>query len=370
MISLGIVEFQNDAKSSWHKAVAQYGQQKGVQVYHFSPFDIKKGGNTIFGRAYDKQTNMWDKRTFPLPQFIYDRCFYRPTKASKIAWQRVQHLKVKTTFIGYGLPNKWRVYNALQEEDNLKPFLPYTKLASAKTIQSMLRRFKTVIVKPVYGSQGRDIYQLTQNGNHLTIRNRNHEEKQLSTLDTQNNQQLRFLHDEPYIIQPYLQLTTEDHHPYDLRILLQKDGFGQWTELGRGVRCAPHSQLTSNLHTGGVVYDWQKWKEIYTDTTQEKLEYVIESLNTKLLYQLDRSFPPLFEIGIDIGITLQGDVYLLEVNSKPGYETIRKIGSEQQKTIAYQNLIDYCLFLNDRNLPRKHSERGDHPNDPHSESEI
>lgn len=61
-----------------------------------------------------------------------------------------------------------------------------------------------------------------------------------------------FIGSRRYIIQPFLHLTNSKGQPFDVRVLMQKNGLGRWTLTGMAVRLGNQGSLTSNLHGGGT----------------------------------------------------------------------------------------------------------------------
>jgi hypothetical protein len=57
--------------------------------------------------------------------------------------------------------------------------------------------------------------------------------------------------DRPYIVQQGLNLATYRGCPFDLRIIYQKDGKGEWQISKKFVRVAPAGSSISNLYSGG-----------------------------------------------------------------------------------------------------------------------
>src|SRR4051812_36564693 len=57
--------------------------------------------------------------------------------------------------------NKWKQYNLLKENRDLKKHLPITKRLNENSFWEMIGEYKIVIIKPIRGSLGRNIYQVS-----------------------------------------------------------------------------------------------------------------------------------------------------------------------------------------------------------------
>ncbi|WP_036724954.1 YheC/YheD family protein, partial [Paenibacillus forsythiae] len=114
------------------------------------------------------------------------------------------------------------------------------------------------------------------------------------------------------------QLSGSGGQPFDVRVLMQKDGNGRWTLGGMAVRLGPRGSLTSNLHGGGTaVHPASFLRKQYGGAAANILaELALASAFLPPL--LEAGFGRLGELGLDFGIDPGGRIWLLEANSKPG----------------------------------------------------
>lgn len=74
----------------------------------------------------------------------------------------------KNNLINFNIPmfndrflSKKEVHNLLFSEDHMHPYLPDTAIADEQTIKEMLARHRLIFLKPIHGSQGRNIIRLS-----------------------------------------------------------------------------------------------------------------------------------------------------------------------------------------------------------------
>jgi glutathione synthase/RimK-type ligase-like ATP-grasp enzyme len=316
-----------ESEQSYINDIASLAESCGLECYRFTPTTINPLTLQVTGKQFISQTKSWVDREFSIPSIIYDRCFYGEDEHSKQCISIVSWLKTRAdiTFLGYGLPNKLELYEVLRKTV-LSPYLPVTQFASDTNIViNELTSKKRIILKPINGSQGHGIYYLKKNEKSFHVKT----EKQRNIIsrifpnETKLTQWLQSLiGSRQYLLQPYLELSNTQLQPFDLRILLQKNRDGEWSELGRGIRRGNTGGILSNLSAGGSVLPYADWSESLPPATREYMKQELEYILTNLPPLLESAFLPLFELGVDIGIAKNGSIWILDVNSKPGRKVL------------------------------------------------
>ncbi|MCK9911909.1 YheC/YheD family protein, partial [Microbacteriaceae bacterium K1510] len=82
-----------------------------------------------------------------------------------------------------------------------------------------------------------------------------------------------------FIVQPYLALHTPEGAPYDVRVLVQKNGLGEWQTTGKAVRVGEKDGITSNLHGGGKAVPLSSFlAQFFQPEQQTMIEQEIDTL--------------------------------------------------------------------------------------------
>ena len=128
-----------------------------------------------------------------------------------------------------------------------------------------------------------------------------------------------------YLIQQGIDLLSHKGNPFDLRVLTQKSPSGQWVSTGIIGRVAANNKIITNHHSGGVV---RHYKPLMTEhMTAEEAENIRRELNmlgVNVAAQLQKSYPNLKEIGLDVAIDGRWNIWILEVNTKPALFPFKK----------------------------------------------
>ena len=349
MIAFGIMTLTMDSEAAYLDEMAKQSLSCNMECFHFIPSQIDPHSLQVKGRQYSSITESWFDSEFPIPSILYDRCFYGDDEHSKQCTPIVSWLKSREdiTFLGYGLPNKLDLYEALRNT-LMAPYLPSSvRVADSSSVLKELHVNKKIILKPINGSQGYGIYYLKQNDKSFHVKTEKN--KQIISRIFPNASKLNtwlqsLLKQHQYLLQPYLELSNEELQPFDIRIFLQKNEHGNWIERGKGIRKGNTGGILSNLSAGGTVIDFGAWISTFPAAKKEyicnELKYIISNL--PLL--LEKEFLPLFEIGVDIGVAKNGSIWILDINSKPGRKVLLQTQPNIKDTISLAPLL-YGKFL-------------------------
>jgi hypothetical protein len=351
MIALGFVTLYANQERAYATEIAKRAQTYNIQFYRFTPISIDPMSEYVHGEIYNSQTDSWEKAEFEIPTFLYDRCFYGNDEHSKKCQPIMNWLKNRPDciFLGHGLPNKWDIHNALIQDKLLSPYIPTTEQATSTTvILHTLMKIHKIILKPEKGSMGRGIVGLVLHRSYAEAiykENGQLQTTQFATRGDLKNWLRETILTQAYLMQPYLPLHDENDRPFDIRILLQKDSKGKWIEQGRGIRRGFVDHIISNIDGGGEIISFEDWSERLSDNQKLLLQDNIHTLTTRLPFILEEQFSPLFELGIDVGVTKDGALWLLDTNSKPGRKVLLQTSSDEKKEDLYTAPLQYCFYL-------------------------
>jgi hypothetical protein len=333
-----------DSEQAFMTEMAKRAHTYGMECFRFLPSNINPITHLVKGRKFNIVNDLWEEDECPLPTLLYDRCFYGDDEHSKQCIPIVSWLKSRNdiTFLGYGLPNKLELCDSLKNSI-LSPYLPSSQFVSdARLVLSELDKHKKLILKPINGSQGYGIYYVKKQQKNVHVKTE--KQKKIISRIFPNEKKLMqwiktLIEQRKYLVQPYLELYNEELQPFDIRILLQKNENGEWTERGKGIRTGITGGLLSNLSAGGTVSDFDSWVLTLPPKTRDYFFHELEYITNNLTDVLEKMFMPLFEIGLDIGVAKNGSVWILDVNSKPGRKVILSTQPDLQEALFLAPLL-------------------------------
>lgn len=330
---------------SYYAYLAQAGRKLGLPVYVVLPNKIDFQTKTVIGYRYVNKK--WERRKLPLPSLVYDRVSNRKKYQSAI---RTLKSIPSVTFLGHVLGDKIRNHNHLIQHSGIAAFMPETELiTSIKVVKQMLASHDAVVIKPMQNSLGIGVMKLTSKKDTHRAEGRDFRNKIFRRTFPSRAALLMWVRSQlnvKMIIQPYLTLSTPAGVPFDIRVLVQKNGSGQWGETGRAVRAGVPNGLTSNLCGGGQAHSASEFLSKYYKPEQlAEIERNIAYIARELPPFLESRHGRLVELGIDIGVDRDGKVWLIEVNSKPGRSSFRRIENGAYYRSVRLNPLKYAYYL-------------------------
>ncbi|MDR6226654.1 YheC/YheD family endospore coat-associated protein [Desmospora profundinema] len=335
---------------TFFKHLTQEGARLGLALIVFSPMDINWDHRKVSAWRWHPKNDNWLREIHPLPSLIYDRCYYTDSRQYMLYKPYVERLIKDSNvhLLGRPLSGKWSTYQLLKPHSSIRPHLPPTStLLSAEDLELALNRHGSILIKPNGGSHGRGVIAVIPQGGRYHARGRtlrNHPvDVTLQTKKSAIGWIQRITANTRYIIQPYLSLVTADGYPFDIRILVQKNGSGTWETTGSAVRTGKVHSLTSNLHGGGKAErTFPFLQRQFSDDTTAQIMKTIEKLAADVPTQIENEHGRLVELGLDLGVDRTGRVWLLEVNSKPGRTVFLLTGEREQYRRSVLLPVEYA----------------------------
>ena len=156
-----------------------------------------------------------------------------------------------------------------------------------------------------------------------------------------------------YLIQNLLPLATYQGSPFDFRVSTQRNGSGNWEVSAIIGKVARKGTFLTNIEQGATSYTLDELIKEYPHLSAERLKQQIISLAINIANLYSKHIPHIADLGFDIAITPQGDIYYIECNFISAYSgfTIRKgvLLHEDWKAV-FTNPLDYARFLLDNEM--------------------
>jgi hypothetical protein len=349
LISFGFLTIRKHQEHEYATEMAKRASLYGIEMYRFTPLSIDPLTEKVNGEKFSHELQSWVSCMFDIPTFIYDRCFYHSDSRSKRSKPIVQWMKKRPDliFLGNGFSSKWELYESLRVHPILSPYTVKTwRITSVHDVIEALKSNKNIILKPETGSQGKGMYCLKQTKHSLEIESTSKDIQMIKSKAELKAWAEKHLCSQSYICQPLLPLKNKYGQPFDLRLFLQKDEHGQWKERGRGIRIGEKETFIANVSAGATIISFKEWMNQIPEPKQVLINDGIDTIVTLLPSYLDETLSPLFEIGLDIGITDEGAVWILDINSKPGRKIVLETSPHEAENL-YHAPLRYCRFLSE-----------------------
>ncbi|MTI81691.1 MAG: YheC/YheD family protein [Firmicutes bacterium] len=326
----------------------------GGLVYYFSCANIHWLDRKIKGVTFNKEGKIkysW----FGFPKVIYDRGVgFDKDEKQAVKFFRNQISKNKDVcFINsVDYLDKWKTYKYLNKNPFIGDMLPETKLYSdISDISEMLKKYCAVYLKARYGSRGQKILIIyPEPDKRFKIKTSNNEYIVSSMLDLRSFM-IEFFENQPFVVQQPIELYQYDGKKSDMRVLLCKDGKGNWQVIYNQVKIADKHKPITNVSMGGEVEDFISYYTVVfgNENKAKELNDYISEAAVKVSYALEGEVGPMGEVGLDMGLDKNMKLWFIEANTKPdknpeAFEEIAQGGIFTQflNIVKYANLLERC----------------------------
>ncbi|GAA4711948.1 YheC/YheD family protein [Brevibacillus fulvus] len=326
--------------------IIQYGSKLGALVYVFTPNGIDWEEKQVRGFLYDEKQRLWIEATLPFPQVVYNRIpsrkWEQKPEVNKTLEQiaKLQHV----TLFNLRFFNKLQLFQILVKAPHVAKFLPETKsLDSYENFEAFCSRHASVYLKPVLGKAGEGIMRLDRFQKRWRLRQVHQQESvtryffNLRTVWRYIKQQIR---SKQYLIQEGITLAKYRGRPFDIRVLVQKNGAGEWGVTGVGIRRAGARSITTHVPRGGSMQSTTKVLRTLFGSEKEQLLRQIHQTALEIANALNEQIPSLAEMSMDLGLTRDGQLWFFEANAKP-----EKFDEPAIRRSSLSNLIHYAQHV-------------------------
>lgn len=339
-------------EKDFFRRLSEQGSLLGLDVMVFTPEDVSPSGRQIRAHQYDGKEGRWIRRNMPFPTLVYDRCRYQRTPRFALLRQfRAKYPQL--TYLNRPIAHKWGVYQVLAGDEAVKPHLPRTeKYRSEADLLRYLKEFPLVYLKPEDGTGGRGIIRIRRtDDNQFVLQGRDRSRRIVAPQKFRQDQIAARLRSwemkDRYLIQQGIPIALKDGRVHDYRLLIQKNGRGEWQVTGCAGRVGPRNSITSNLHGGGAAVPMRRLMRhrFGSEAKIAEVEATLGKLSHNVARRLEQHYGQLCELALDIAIDPRGGVWLLEVNPKPAREVFRRIGELDTYRNAIKRPLEYALWL-------------------------
>ncbi|WP_186786139.1 YheC/YheD family protein [Paenibacillus agilis] len=234
---------------------------------------------------------------------------------------------------------------AIDKHAGLKVFQPETTSFSPENLYQMLYKHTMLYIKPEGGTGGAGIIRvglINHSASYLLQKDTFSE--RWDQFDQLYGRLTHFIGKKKYLIQQGIHLLTHNKRPLDLRIMVQRNKGDAWEMTGMLARVAAPRKVVTNYHRGGTLHQVDSVLKQYADPNRlQELKKQLEQNALLTAKHLNKHFPTLIELGIDIGLDKQLKPWILEVNTQPDKNIFRfhankKLYSKMMSYVRYQVL--------------------------------
>ncbi|GGE17180.1 hypothetical protein GCM10011571_18590 [Marinithermofilum abyssi] len=329
--------------------IIRMGKRMGVTVFVLTPEGLQPDSRTVRGYMLDtrKGGKGWISGTLPFPDVVYNRIPSRFAEQQQAEQDAIRLLtKMENVHLfNPGFFDKWTLYLYLKRSAELCDLLPETvQWGNREAFFQLLQRHSILYLKPIDGKAGHGMIRVTKQDQHFETIYQTLKQKQrfLSQTREELYRLLQTLiQSRKYVLQQGIPLARYLGSPFDLRLLLQKDGTGTWQITGKGIRLAGQKAISTHVPMGGSIEDAEVvLGYLFSERQAEKMEKLENTAIRIARHIEEQQGHTLGEMSMDMGIDNQEKLWFFEANAKP-----MKFDEPDIRERSLQQLIQYCLYL-------------------------
>ncbi|MFJ9498527.1 YheC/YheD family endospore coat-associated protein [Brevibacillus centrosporus] len=328
------------------KDIALSGKKWGALVFVFTPQGINWEKKKVRGYLYNERQNLWQELILPFPHVVYNRI---PTRKAE------QRPEVRKTLSRINdLPNvtlfnrcffdKQELFQMLAYYPSVQSFLPETKkLDNLARFRTFCTEHRFVYLKPVRGKAGEGIMRIDYKNDMWRLERLKDQKaiiRRFRDLEDLWKHVKGHTRDKRYIMQQGIKRARYMGKPFDVRVLVQKDGKGEWGVTGVGIRRSGSQSITTHVPRGGSIHSLSSVLQALFSTDPEKMESTIHHTSLTIAQALNEEIKDLAEMSMDLGLTEDGKLWFFEANAKP-----EKFDEPTIRRLSLSNLIHYAQYV-------------------------
>ncbi|AMA73990.1 YheC/YheD family protein [Aneurinibacillus thermoaerophilus] len=331
---IGVLTYRNGAfiaGKTYLTRLALVAETYGCELVVYSPADICEEKNIVRGFAYDKKEKKWEAKKTRTPDIVYDRFSnMTPEIFKKYAAYRN---KSRLVYLNSRFAHKWNAHQFFSGHSDIAPHLPETMRVQQGALGKLIRKYPVLYAKPVNGSGGKGIIRIQRKHEIFEMVGRDKTgciiRNTIRSLPAAERYLLLWCQRQgrTFILQQGLDLALLPGFICDSRVLVQKNEVGQWIITGIVGKQSPQQLITSNLQSGGRAVPIKNLLTLrFSPEETESILQGIKQVSLLLPQHIESKFGSFIEFGIDIGIDTKGQIWIIEVNTKPNRELFRLAG--------------------------------------------
>lgn len=327
-----------------------------IPVFMMTPNGVSPNPKLCRGWMYHiHETPLWQPATTSLQSAtVYDAMYLRDVTTYWRQYNVARRIlrSAGVTVFNPQMSGKDVIYKYLQRHASDVIPLPQTAyITSSVDVLNILEHTPQIWFKPIHGSGGRNMLWIQRmSRDRYLVKAHGFYRHRFNHMMTRSE----LLHwiragrkHHNYIVQEHIPLVqTPSGRKVDFRVTIQRGLTGEWEVIAITARFGVKGAMVTNYHAGGEVLSCTTLTpSVKAALTRIGLRHKDVKLASTIALEagraLQRNYPNLGILGVDVGLTDSGKMFLYDFNSRPG----RDILLDREIRRSMYTIADYTEFL-------------------------
>jgi len=238
--------------------------------------------------------------------------------------------------------SKWKKTLALLKNSRVRPYVPDTRLMTARALAAMLSKYGTAYAKPVSGTHGRGVIRVERRAQDDYRLQEGKTVRAFGSFARLYGALQRRKANRRYLVQRGIDLLRHNGRPFDVRVMVQRNPKRQWETTGIIARVAERGKAVTNYHNGGTPMRLGKvLAPVAGGARAAACKRQLAKLGVRAAAALGKTYPRVDSIGADIGIDRRFRPWIIELNTSPDPYIFRHLKDAR----TYRKIIAYARAL-------------------------
>lgn len=296
------------------KVFISVAHERGHQAYVFSAKDIDFESRKINGITL--VNNLVQERTFEFPHIIQNRLAVKTEDVE--AYSKLSEI---IPFTSHRVGTKQQVYDILKQEPALKKYLiEVKKITEFTELLAYVQQHHKVIAKPSASNQGKGIFSFEMAQTGYVVRHLD-QLRHCNEVEFADIFKAELHNGVGFSMSPFIISETHLGQSTVFRLHMTRGAEGKWKKIKffPYVNLNKDIDITNGMQGALITTRETLFLEQYYPQAHTKISKEIEQLFRVFSKHINGLFAwPLDALGLDLGITQSGDIYVYELNAGPG----------------------------------------------------
>lgn len=332
----------------YFRSLIEYAATQGWQSYLFSPRDVLRQRQTIWG--WVRQNGSWQRAFVAPPNVAYTRLTTcSPEEREILLWLRdemgVQYINQPE--LDEVTHDHWRLIQILQSHPTLSTYvLDSVLLRDTQTISALLEEYPATVARSRSSHPGMPGTVLRKRGEEFLLRQ---EVKGVGHTQTYRSPgkvraSLESLLGE-VILQQYVPPFVIEECPVTLRTLWQRTRSGSWVENAAVLRVGQPKSQTYQTVTAGLVDRYEHSLTELLGPQYKSLRYQVTNVGRMVVDLLDQRTHGAGELAVELLVTADRALKVLDVSTTNGIDAVRRLPDPNTAQDTMRATVQYAASL-------------------------